>query len=276
MIIDLPKFLAAERPVWDELEIFLNRLEADPHRALPLEQARRLHYLYERTAADLAKLNTFASEPDTRSFLESLVARAYGELHETRERPHRLRPLRWFMVEFPQAFRRHLGVFWLTVAITLAGCAFGVFATLLDPESRHVTMAFGHDQQTPSQRVAKEERAKHDRLEATNPVIRDFSAAPELVFLDRYFFLPPALLALALFLWGGLPWRQARVEVEDDGRAFNPLDLPPVDTTVPLEQRPVGGLGVHMIRQLMDSVEYRRADGRNILTLTRRAVSLAG
>ena len=65
---------------------------------------------------------------------------------------------------------------------------------------------------------------------------------------------------------------QARVEVEDDGRAFNPLDLPPVDTTVPLEQRPVGGLGVHMIRQLMDSVEYRRADGRNILTLTRRAV----
>ncbi|MFM2081514.1 MAG: hypothetical protein RL380_205 [Verrucomicrobiota bacterium] len=165
MIIDLPKFLAAERPVWDELEIFLNRLEADPHRALPLEQARRLHYLYERTAADLAKLNTFASEPDTRSFLESLVARAYGELHETRERPHRLRPLRWFMVEFPQAFRRHLGVFWLTVAITLAGCAFGGFATLLDPESRHVTMAFGHDQQTPSQRVAKEERAKHDRLE---------------------------------------------------------------------------------------------------------------
>ena len=63
---------------------------------------------------------------------------------------------------------------------------------------------------------------------------------------------------------------RARVEVEDDGRAFNPLTLPPVDTTVPLEQRPVGGLGIHMIRQLMDSVEYRRADGRNILTMARR------
>ena len=65
---------------------------------------------------------------------------------------------------------------------------------------------------------------------------------------------------------------RARVEVEDDGRAFNPLTLPPVDTTVPLEQRPVGGLGIHMIRQLMDSVEYRRTDGRNFLTLTRRSV----
>ena len=64
---------------------------------------------------------------------------------------------------------------------------------------------------------------------------------------------------------------QARVEVEDDGRAFNPLTLPPVDTSAPLEQRAIGGLGVHMVRQLMNSVEYRRAEGRNILTMTRRA-----
>jgi len=64
---------------------------------------------------------------------------------------------------------------------------------------------------------------------------------------------------------------QARVEVEDDGRAYNPLTRPAVDTGAPLEQRGIGGLGVHMIRQLMDSVEYRRVDGRNILTLTRSA-----
>ena len=65
---------------------------------------------------------------------------------------------------------------------------------------------------------------------------------------------------------------QARVEVEDDGRAFNPLTLPPVDTHAPLEQRPIGGLGIHMIQQIMDSVEYRREAGRNILTMTRRTV----
>jgi stearoyl-CoA desaturase (delta-9 desaturase) len=48
--------------------------------------------------------------------------------------------------------------------------------------------------------------AKHDRLEPSNPVIRDFSKAYEIALLDRYFFVPPFLLAAAMFLAGGLPW----------------------------------------------------------------------
>jgi stearoyl-CoA desaturase (Delta-9 desaturase) len=48
--------------------------------------------------------------------------------------------------------------------------------------------------------------AKHDRLEATNPVVRDFSKAPEIAFIDRYFALPPLVLAAGLFLAGGMPW----------------------------------------------------------------------
>lgn len=64
---------------------------------------------------------------------------------------------------------------------------------------------------------------------------------------------------------------RARMEVADDGREFNPLERPPVDTSLPLEARPIGGLGIHMIRQMMDAVEYRRENGRNILTMTKRA-----
>ena len=48
--------------------------------------------------------------------------------------------------------------------------------------------------------------ARHDRLEVSNPVMRDFSKAPEIVWLDRYFFLPPLALAIALYLAGGMPW----------------------------------------------------------------------
>ncbi len=48
--------------------------------------------------------------------------------------------------------------------------------------------------------------AKNDRLEATNPVIRDFSKFPEIRFLSTYFFLPPLLLALAMYAIGGFPW----------------------------------------------------------------------
>jgi stearoyl-CoA desaturase (delta-9 desaturase) len=47
---------------------------------------------------------------------------------------------------------------------------------------------------------------KFDRVEATNPVLRDFGSIPEIAFLDRHFWLPPTVLAIALYLAGGLPW----------------------------------------------------------------------
>jgi anti-sigma regulatory factor (Ser/Thr protein kinase) len=62
----------------------------------------------------------------------------------------------------------------------------------------------------------------------------------------------------------------AEIEIEDDGREFNPLTVPAADVAQPLENRPIGGLGIHMVRQLMDRVAYRRENGRNILTLTKR------
>ena len=47
---------------------------------------------------------------------------------------------------------------------------------------------------------------KYDRIEATNPVVRDFSRVPEIAWLDKYFFVPPLALASVLFLIGGMPW----------------------------------------------------------------------
>jgi serine/threonine-protein kinase RsbW len=63
---------------------------------------------------------------------------------------------------------------------------------------------------------------------------------------------------------------QIEVTVEDDGRAFDPLSLPLPDTTAPLEAREPGGLGIFLVRQLMERVDYTRADGRNRLVFTRR------
>lgn len=54
-------------------------------------------------------------------------------------------------------------------------------------------------------------------------------------------------------------------EVRDDGPAFDPLSLPAPDTTLPLEQRPIGGLGIHLVRELMDNVEYFRDGEMNLL-----------
>ena len=164
MIINLERFVAAERPCWSELESILKRLEAEPELRMPIEEVRRFHFLYERTAADLARISTFASEPDTRRYLESLVARAYGEIHETRERRRRLYPMAWFFQTLPQTFRRHVKAFWFSLAVTLAGCSFGGFAIALDPEAKPILMPFPHLQQDPAKRVAQEEKASTDRL----------------------------------------------------------------------------------------------------------------
>lgn len=164
MIIDLQRFVAAERRHWSELEKILDRLEREPNATMSLEQLTRFHQLYERAAADLARITTFSAEPETRRYLEMLVARGYGEIHETRERRTRLAPLNWFFQTLPQTFRRQMRAFYLSLAITLAGCAFGGFALMFDPDSRHATMAFGHDQMTPEERVRQEEQATEDRL----------------------------------------------------------------------------------------------------------------
>jgi len=164
VIIDLQRFVEAERPVWAELEGLLDRLEAEPNWRMTLDELQRFHLLYERTASDLARIATFSAEPETRRYLETLVARAYGEIHETRERRRRIYPLQWFFQTLPRTIRRHIRQFYLAVGITLLGVAFGALALLFDPESRHVTMAFGHDEITPEERVAREESQTSDHL----------------------------------------------------------------------------------------------------------------
>jgi len=57
------------------------------------------------------------------------------------------------------------------------------------------------------------------------------------------------------------------IEVADEARAFNPLELPEADTSSALEERAVGGLGIHLVRRLMDTLEYQRAGGKNTLVL---------
>jgi len=59
------------------------------------------------------------------------------------------------------------------------------------------------------------------------------------------------------------------IEVEDDGRPFDPLQAPPPDLTLSLERRPIGGLGIHLIRNLMDEVSYARVGGRNVLKMVK-------
>ncbi|MDQ5910209.1 MAG: serine/threonine-protein kinase RsbW [Pseudomonadota bacterium] len=60
------------------------------------------------------------------------------------------------------------------------------------------------------------------------------------------------------------------VEIIDEGPPFDPLARPDPDTTLELDQRQPGGLGIFMIQKLADEVGYRREDSRNVLLIRMR------
>ena len=77
---------------------------------------------------------------------------------------------------------------------------------------------------------------------------------------------------------GGERWVSVELHVErgalvasvaDNGDAYNPLNSPPVDTSVPLEDKPIGGLGVYLMKQVMDELTYARNGGMNVLRMSK-------
>ena len=58
--------------------------------------------------------------------------------------------------------------------------------------------------------------------------------------------------------------------ITDSGQPFDPTTKEEADTSLSAEERPIGGLGIFLVRQLMYSINYEYADGQNILTLRKR------
>lgn len=57
------------------------------------------------------------------------------------------------------------------------------------------------------------------------------------------------------------------ITTRDDGLAFNPLEQAEADVSQSVEERPIGGLGIHLVRNMMDEIEYRRESGQNVLVM---------
>ena len=63
------------------------------------------------------------------------------------------------------------------------------------------------------------------------------------------------------------------IVIADDSRAFDPTATPDPDLEASLEERDVGGLGLFLVHQMMDRVQYERVDERNVVTLTKRVAA---
>ena len=68
-------------------------------------------------------------------------------------------------------------------------------------------------------------------------------------------------------------WREdgdVVIDIADDARGFDPTGVAPPDLDAPLEERPIGGLGIHLVRGMMDRMEYRHDGQRNRVRLRKR------
>lgn len=64
--------------------------------------------------------------------------------------------------------------------------------------------------------------------------------------------------------------REAIVSFQDEGIPYNPFSRQDPDLNLPIEDRPVGGLGIYMTKKFMDHVEYRHEDGRNVTVIAKK------
>jgi serine/threonine-protein kinase RsbW len=60
---------------------------------------------------------------------------------------------------------------------------------------------------------------------------------------------------------------QWTLKIEDDGKAFNPLDQSSPDLSLSIEERAIGGLGIHFVKQIMDEISYERTESHNIISM---------
>jgi serine/threonine-protein kinase RsbW len=102
------------------------------------------------------------------------------------------------------------------------------------------------------------------------PIMPTFELALEEIFMNivMHGSQPGDTLVVEVSLNRGA--ESVAMTVEDDGPEFDPLSLPPPDVTASLADRRVGGLGVFLVRKIMDSVSYARIGGRNQLRMSKR------
>ena len=164
MIINLEKFILEETPYWESLEKLSNQLSSGEIRSLDYKKLEEIHYLYQRAADDLAKIQDFSSDTQIKQYLEQLVANAFSNIYYGQSKKHRFRPIQLFFIRFPQVFRKHKNAFLLSFLITFVGMIFGGVALLIDQDAKSIVMPFSHLKNDPSERVQQEEIAKEDRM----------------------------------------------------------------------------------------------------------------
>lgn len=107
-----------------------------------------------------------------------------------------------------------------------------------------------------------------ERLGCPRNIQTQIDLAVEEIFVNiaQYAYYPETGEAVIRVIAGD---NEMRIEFEDSGKPYNPLETAEPDINAPVEDRPIGGLGIFLVKKIMDSIEYRYEGNRNLLSLNR-------
>ena len=179
MIIDLPRFIDAERPTWTELEKLLDRLHDEPTRVLPLEEVQRFHLLYQKVSADLGRAaGRLASRTKSAlvsysyyghsafSHCQSPVPKILFQLHPHPNSVRRILRAEWSDAAPESRIGAGMQRYFELISTTLHNDNPGFATRIAATEARFVSPEFVHDGPQPEQ--ARGARAAiHDRIRKT-------------------------------------------------------------------------------------------------------------
>ncbi len=107
------------------------------------------------------------------------------------------------------------------------------------------------------------------RSSPSKEVISQLQLVVEEVFVNisKYAYQPPGSGDVKITCAVEKAMMKVTLTFEDSGQAFDPLQKPDPDTSEPLDDRKIGGLGIFLVKNHVDGISYRREDGKNILTI---------
>jgi uncharacterized membrane protein SpoIIM required for sporulation len=156
--MNIERFLADRKPVWDELDAMLNRAEDVE---LSRKETQELVELYRRTCSDLNRARSYTANPEILGPLNQLTGRAYRYIYRAaHETPVWATFVKLVTREIPSAFRRERAAVLFAAAAFLAGIAFGSLAVLVDASNGRRLVPAQFFTESPQQRVEKIERGE--------------------------------------------------------------------------------------------------------------------
>jgi uncharacterized membrane protein SpoIIM required for sporulation len=166
--VNIERFIAERKPVWQQLDTLLARAEVDP---LERGELQELVALYRRACSDLNRARSYTADPEVLGYLNQLTGRAYRFIYQAAHRVPLLASfVRLVTREIPAAFRRERLAIAAAAGAMLLGAVFGAVAVIASPANGERLIPAEFFTERPSERVKNIESGK-ERIDTVDKAL---------------------------------------------------------------------------------------------------------